>query len=67
MRVRLRRYISAGGSTKAAVDSTFISRPMGPVLLTVTISISDTASVISSAAAGPSRKPAMAMITSFRS
>ena len=42
-------------------------RPISPVLLTVIISINETISVTSPAVTGPIIKPAMTMITSFRS
>ena len=53
--------------TKAMVDSTFISRPMGPVSLTVNISITEVTREMHRALRGPYRKPPMAMTMSFGS
>ena len=60
-------YTAAAAQAKAQVLSTFISNPHSPVEPTVTISMTETTSETPAAAKGPKRKPAMQMMTSFRS
>ena len=52
---------------KAQVDSTFISKPMGPVALMVIISITETMTETTRAWMGPVISPQRATMTSFRS
>ena len=52
---------------KEPLERTFIKRPIRPVELTVTISTSETTSVMIAAATGPIMNPPITMMTSFRS